>query len=321
MGKVETSFAALVAAALLTSCGGGSSSPTPTATATPTPSPSPTPTPTPTPTFSYDKFDELSGDQQFATGCVEFAPANGGAFQAMLVSSLGQFRQISYVEGSETWTVATIDGSASDSFGPAEFVELSGTVNIYRNTTTSPPNSFQFIQLEIDGQRAGYTRAAAYFLGGQNALCTFGVPTVPDDLPSAGTLTFSNLVLGGSYAEWPGGGAAPTLTASIAGGSGTISGDTATGDFTVEVTLTLREQSGTEYTRGPFRVAGSADVGSDAIGFLGRSDANASYVAELTGGLYGPQGDEAGFAMVITEDLNNDGVPDRSYVVGGAADN
>lgn len=318
MKSADTSFAAIAAAAMLASCGGGGS-PTPTATATPTPTATatPTPTPTPTPTFSYETFEELTGDQDFPTACVEFGAGGQGTLNGFLSGSFADPGQIDYTASSDSWTVQDVTNTFEQVFTPADITAQFAHATVYEVTTVGQTRMLQLVTPMVNNAPGTYSRGAIYLVG-ENGICSYGVATDSDDVPATPTVTYDQVNIGGTFVE-KNAATGAVVTGAVIGGSGTITGDTVTGDVSISIFVTRRDPSGAEITIGPINFPAFPEVGNGRAGYRASYDPSGVYGITLSGGFYGPQGIETGFALVMTEDLTNNGEPDRSYILNGLA--
>lgn len=188
--------------ALLTACGGGgssSSAPPPTGGGGATPTPAPAPVPTPT----YTAFDNLTGDQAFASSCSvleENAMVSRGGSGATFLTG---FATHTFAASTQTWTFDPLVFTPSPGdFGPANLVPNApaGLIAYERPNTSGLPDSLFITQAQVQGIEFGFTRALNLTYSGQTRdfNCVFGVPTVPaDTFPLAGE-RYSNIAFIGT---------------------------------------------------------------------------------------------------------------------------
>lgn len=316
-----------IACAMLGACGGGSSSGGGSAGGGSSGGGTPTPTPTPTPTssFSYSRFTELTGTSNFATACMEGdSSAIGTLRQPFFQVLLGDGNAISLDRSTQTWSVTAFNGK-SETFGPADVVSAPGTlITEYRKASALGPFERYFVGAPDSGTVTfDYLRGGAAFLldpGGAptNMFCYFGVPTIPADIPSGTTVTYTHLFPSGTVVEETPGMPLPSRALSIIGGSGSISGNTTTGVLTITLNLTTRDANGGQATIGPLTGTANTEIVNGRAGFRGTLNAGGMPEYQIAGGYFGPQGREIGFAIAAARDLDSNGVPDFS-VLGGVA--
>jgi len=311
------SSAALATAA----CGGGNTQAAggPTPTPTPSATASPTPTPSPTPTFSYSTFDALTGSRTFRTACTVYGGGGNGVPRADGFHWYTLDGNISYDEPSDSWTVSEINGGSIVTFDPSHLVNASDPVTY--EIPGSPPSRLDIFTPMVANIPATYGRGFAYLLNPgnviQQALCSVGVPTDPDDIPAATTITYSQLNLGGIVIDQNPAGGAP-LVSQIVGGSGTITGDTTTGELTFSLFYTVRDSNGAETTLGPVSGTIGVDLGNDSAGYIGPINPGVP-VYRVNGGFYGPQGRETGFVLTGDIDQDSNGINEQFILMGGYA--
>lgn len=316
MNNRVASAAAIAALFMLSSCG-GEDGPTGPTGGTPTPSPTatPTPTPTPTPTFSYETYDQLTGDQNFFTACVEFGPSGGRPPVGLLSNRFDLPGTIAYTAATDSWTVKSIDNAFTQTFTPADIVRQSSEETLYEVATTGQVRSFNTLTPMINGTAATYARGALYVVG-ESGLCSFGVQTDPDDEPATTTVVYDQVGIGGVYIENNPSGSG-FVTGEVVGGSGTITGNVETGEVNISLFITRRDATGADITIGPIEFPAFPAVGADAAGYAAANDPSGVYGITLSGGFYGPQGIETGFVLVLNEIDTVSGGAERSYIIGG----
>ncbi|WP_197076207.1 hypothetical protein [Aurantiacibacter marinus] len=311
---------AVLASFLLVSCGGDDSSPTPTGSATPTPTPPPAPPP---PTFTYTQFANLTGVQDFATACIEYGQALDGVPRLVQAFPYSGGGNIDLDAGTAIWTVTEFGGGVSASFGPGDIVSQAADRVRYDLNTTPLPTRLSIFQSTVAGTPAAYGRRTGYLLptgnGLQTAFCTLGVPTDPDDIPAATTVTYTDLAMDGFLIQRnPAGG--NSITSQIVSGTGTISGNTTNGSIRFSISYVVEDSAGARRTVGP--ISGDVDIdlsGTDRAGYFGLLNFGGMPEYQITGGFYGPQGRETGFVVAAQLDQDSDGRPEEFLLINGYA--
>lgn len=314
-------LAFVVGCALLASCGGGDSGGSPPATGggggTPTPTPSPSPTPT------YSTIAQLTGNQQFESGCAYslFSRAVSPNFTADSEIPFGERTQLRFDAAASTWSF--VEGELTNpsqqtvlTFGPADLAASPpANTTLYRRVTAG-----RSLELALrNGQQTGFateylrtflqTDIAAVGVADSDRtdrLCVYGVPTVAADTFPAGSVPYTPLnVLGtatlvsfgqrlGTYALTD-----STATFAVNGQAGTVS---------MSIQLVGREiladgSLATTTTALPALTAGSgtiANAGTPAIKlFEGNFTTGGiqDIASKFAGSFFGPQGREAGFTF------------------------
>ncbi|VVT05664.1 hypothetical protein [Erythrobacter sp. EC-HK427] len=321
MTQLSRVSGAVLAALIVSSCGGEDSpSPTPSPIATATP----TPTPTPTPTFSYTEFANLTGVQDFGTACVAYRPRGNnmpGLDGEVLFSGAGA---VDLDATTGVWTIAEINGATVRTIGPESITSTTATRVEYNSTATAVPFRLSVITPQVAGQSARYGRAISYLLplaggGGQSGFCTLGVATDPDDIPATTTVTYSNVAMEGVVLDEPAGGGQPIVSRVISG-SGTITGNTTTGEITFSLTYVVEAPGGVQTTIGPITGTAPIDLGNDSrAGYRNLIGDGTPPQYAVNGAFYGPQGRETGFILYSFQDADSNGLNERVVLIGGYA--
>lgn len=321
-GRVTTAF---LAAMVVSSCGGGSSSPTPTPVATATP----TPTPSPTPTFSYTRYDDLRGVQNFGTACFGHAALANGIpdLEGVLnFNAPGLIVQDIASADSWRWDVTSLASGNTASFRHREDLGLDTFIQkAYdtRSSATFPNGLFNVVSPQRNDQtspalygRLGYAEiAAASGEPASTTACTWGVGTDPDDVP-ASTVSYSGLLVIGRVFE-PGFGALPKISA-IVSGSLNIQRNPTSGVVTISLSYVVEDAfSGVRTTLGPFTGEASVDATNDRIGYSGSLTAGGSPEYQINGAFFGPAGAETGFVATAQVDQDGDGLNERFIEIQG----
>ncbi len=312
---------ALMVSATVAACGGGGGSSSP-ATVGGGGTPTPTPTPTPAPTFTYTKFADLSGDQSFPSACVDADASPIGTLRAPNPAQFGQNGIISYAAATDSWTARSVQGK-SETFGPADLVSTASDETLYQKASTLGPDARFQIFNEQDGPAPfEYMRSTFSILFDPSfpptyTACFIGVPTDQDDIPSATTVTYSDLEFGGFVIDEAPGQSPPSTFFTIVDGTGQINGNTGTGDVTIEFSLTIEDSSGVQSTIGPISGTVGTEFVDDVAGYSGLLNFGAVPEYTIAGGFFGPEGRETGFIFAASVDQNADGTPERS-IFGGA---
>lgn len=217
--KYAAILALLVGSATIVGCNDDKPSPAPTpAPTTPAPSPSspaptpePTPEPTPTPTFSYQTLTELTGNQIFETACssIDVIYRAGG-----YGSSLGGFRPFAdiYGIGWESTDDASLRDNGWYNYRSGSMDGLLGRLEHLQSFTADPLQIRYSFSNDYGGTErtvitGGYPAGARYVQhvllssGSSGGLtqnfCVFGAPTIVDDLPTTGIVSYPTMGLTG----------------------------------------------------------------------------------------------------------------------------
>ena len=316
---------AAAGAAALTACGGGDSgggAPPTGGGAPPTGGGGgPAPTPTPTPTFSYTKYVDLEGDQNYYSACVGAGPilrgvAVGDAPPSSLgIQVFGQDGLVTFTEATETWQVAIPNGQ-SESFGPADLQASTGPLIIYQR---SDDGDLEVLEIETLGSASTlreYSRELFFSLADTTArlgtaYCSIGVPSEPDDLPDSTTVTYSNFDIEGAYYQQVG---SSVESRRITGGSATVTGNTDTGEVAVDLSLEVEITGGGSQVFGPYSGTLTASVDTDRVGYFGQLNLGGIPEFTLSGAFYGPQGTETSFVFAADVDQDSDRFNEQFFV-------
>lgn len=293
---------ALGGAMLLAACsggggGGGSGSGT---VITPTPT---TSTPTPTPSFSYTKFADLTGDQNFASSCTAITIATTPVVYPATAPDAGS--TIAYAAGPQTWTVAG-DGLVL-TFTPAERDTTLPAQVIGYNKPAPGNERLRIATVGIGTTPAEYFRTvtlnAAPPGGPRNYSCVIGVKTQTADVPVGTNFSFNARISGFLFRGVPG---SPLVQYSINNSIVGFDVNLATSKIAISIRLIgspLPAGSGADVDFGT--VTGTADIDPATGGYYASSFASTSMTvpfAQLSGRFYGPQGKEAGYVMTLLAD-------------------
>lgn len=310
---------------VLSACGGGGSSSgggAPTGGGgTPTPSPSPSPTPSPT----YSTYAELTGNQTFALTCAGLERDSFQAFSSIPIPFGMDTQTLSYDASADTWTVS---GEVSQTFGPADAVTSTNPLveNYYRiDQTGAPPKTLLIAAPEPGGSKLQYARSMFYQLPNtalgttQNRNCVFGVPSDPNDRPSASTVSYTAFDLAGTITRQFDDNSVASYSLSGSNISVSVNMNTYSVSIAMDVTGTLANSSGSG-------LAASAPNTID-LGTLTATDVGINDEPYGIGGLFnyedvdknipfegwffGPQGKEIGFA--ITYSSNDPDITNRTW--------
>ncbi len=222
------------------------------------------------------------------------------------------------------WTISEINGGSTASVGPSELVLESPERLEYEGTEAPIPTRYVVNAPPVSGGLAEYGRNVFFRLaleggGLQTAICTLGVPTDPDDIPSATTVTYNDVeFVGAIFDENPAGGS--SFISQIVESSGTFEGNTETGIISISLTFTVEASGGARTTIGPLTGEASIDLSGDGrAGFEGILNFGGAPEYFIKGGFYGPQGREAGFVIYANQDQNFDGFNERFALISGYA--
>jgi len=311
---------ALLCSAAVSACGGGGGSAPP-----PTGGGGGTPTPTPTPTFNYTAFDDLTGDQNFPSACVEAEPSPIGTLRQAQPWQFSNSGLVSYTEASDSWTMTAIRNQ-TEVFGPSDLFSDANGVREYRQPDSGglPGSRFRLIEELNATNPYSYMRSTFSLLfepglASAYTACFIGVPTDPDDIPAATTVTYTDLQFGGFVVDEAPGQTPPSTFSTIVDGTGTITGNTSTGAIDIEFSLTIEDANGVQSTIGP--IAGEVTIAfiDEVAGYDGSLNLGGMPEYTIAGGFFGPEGRETGFAFAASLDQNSDGTPERSIFGGVSA--
>lgn len=188
------------AAVTLASCGGGSSSGSDPVTV-PGGGTGGTPSPTPTPTGpDYPAFAELAGSQSFEPACA-FGYDRSDEILAYPNLVFEEGLTIAYDADTRAWSIDGGDVGVLPqvTFGPDDLDAESadGTINFSKvgaggmiESLSIGSGSFADVQLDyVRTAIVRYEKEGGRFIG----VCTFGVPTLTDDLPGTSAFTYDRL--------------------------------------------------------------------------------------------------------------------------------
>ncbi|WP_164118243.1 hypothetical protein [Sphingorhabdus sp. Alg239-R122] len=323
MVRKTSLVAGLLSTVALTACGGGDSSSGTPSVVLPNPSPAPSPTPSPTPTpapFTYTKFDDLTGDQNFATACEAFIPrADNFAPGREATQVFGADGLITYSAVDEAYTVFT-PNNVQQIFGPDDraaspsdqitYVKNSRTQGAFETftifRTLAFPNDYvRRAEINIEGSATSGTQIRSL------ATCIFGVPTHPDDQPSQTQVSFDDFVISGTVYDARDG--TGVKIRGIVGGDASLSVNLSTG----VVTSSLRFEafgSGDTIELGTYSGENTITVNQETSGIFGlMADGNGNEV-QINGSFFGPQGSEFGYVFTYSEDKNFDGLNEMFFI-------
>lgn len=281
-------------------------------------------TPTPTPTFTYTKFADLTGDQDFPTACIDAEPSQIGTITNAQPRQMGVYGAVMFADATDTYTITNLYGF-QQGFGPADLFDTTANSDEYRKPSgLGPDHRLQIFRNSETGLTFEYMRSAFAILFEQGrppvyTSCVFGVATDPDDVPSDATVTYTDLRFGGSVIDEAPGQTPPSTYNQIVGGTGTLTGNTQTGDVTIEFSLTIEDASGAQSTIGPFQGTVTTEINGDVAGYSGLINVGGAPEILVAGGYFGPEGRETGFSFHGAIDQNADGIPERSIFGGVAA--
>lgn len=295
----------------LASCGGGGSSGGGSGS---TNNPAPAPTPTPTPSITYQKYTELTGNQDFQSGCAGLYNASelifhqGFGYYPTIPSSLVQ----NYDAASSTWTVEGQEPFGvefSYQFGPADLHPSStDQLQRYERVDGNGFNTrYSIYARDFGGTYAEYVRSSRLFArpldGGalNDIYCVFGVPTDLDDSYPTSSFDYPAISLGGT--AFVRGGAANgqyDLTESVV----TLNVNPNTGEVkpTMQLVGRLFTPSGLADERTQLGTyTGTAEVDGTMVGFSSylESSDRAYGISQFGGWFFGPQGKEVGFVFSL----------------------
>lgn len=322
MTKSDRVSAAVIAAILVASCGGGESGSSPAPTGSATSTPTPTPPPPPPPTFSYTEFANLTGAQDFGTACLVYSPRgnNMPGFDGELPFSADGAVDFDATAG--IWSISQINGGNVSTAGPGDITSNTGTRIEYNNGAAPIPLRLSVITPQVAGASGLYGRGISYLLplsggGAQSGFCSLGVATDPDDIPASTTVTYTNVAMEGVVLDEPAGGGQP-IVSRVVSGSGTITGNTSTGEIMFSLSYVVEAPGGAQTTIGP--IAGTVDIdlsNDNRAGYFGLINFGGTPEYSISGGFYGPQGRETGFILYAAQDLDSNGLNERVILIGG----
>jgi hypothetical protein len=333
-------LAFVIGCALLASCGGSDSGGSPPATGGGGGMPTPTPSPSPTPTYST--IAQLTGNQQFETGCAFylFSRAVTPNFRADSEIPFGERTQLRFDAGASTWSY--VEGELTNpsqqtvfTFGPADLAASPpANTTLYRRVTAG-----RSLELALrNGQQTGFateylrtflqTDIAAVGIADSDRtdrLCVYGVPTVAaDTLPTASTPYTSLNVLGiativtGGLRQRTFSLTDSTATLSVNGQAGTVAmsiqlvGREILSDGSLATTTTalpaLTGGTGTIANAGtPSIKVYSGNFNTGGVGLLS---------SQFAGAFFGPQGREAGFSFTTGPVVTNSSISEVTEIAG-----
>ncbi len=332
----------LVSASLalaLAACGGGGSggsAPPTGGGGTPTPSPSPSPTPT------YQTVAQLTGNQQFETGCAfyRFSRTVSPNFRAASESPFGDRTELRFDAGANTWSY--VEGELTNpsqqtvfTFGPADLAASPpANTTLYRRVTAG-----RSLELALrNGQQTSFTTEylrtflqtdiAAVGVADSDRtdrLCVYGVPTVAADTLPAASTPYTSLSVLGTATVVTGGLRQKTfsLTDSIA----TLSVNGQAGTVAMSIQLVGREilsdgSLATTTTALPALTAGTgtiANAGTPSIKVYSgnfTTDGLGLLESQFAGAFFGPQGREAGFSFTTGPVVTNSSISEVTEIAG-----
>lgn len=295
----------------LSGCG-GSDSPSPT----PSPSPSPSPSPTPTP-ISYGSFPvtaalEVASLTAYTsyTGDLAAGPAVLGAAgteglsdrvrMTLLADPAAATTAVPFVvrENTEETRFVGTELTTPPATGVIEYV--------FRNVTAATPGKYSQIELQNNTIKDKITTDAGLALSrvsyanwirgdsttGQTRITTsvFGYYTLPGDVPTTGTATYSARI-GGKIVRVGAGG---TGTLAPLRGTVTITVNFATGQVTTTLNATV-VVGGVETPYGTFSGTGAIPVGGQS--FSGSFGPTSPIPGTFQGRFYGSQGEQIGITF------------------------
>lgn len=311
-------LAFVLGCSLLASCGGGDSgsgSPPPTGGGTPTPTPSPTPT--------YSTLAQLTGNQQFESGCAFylFSRAVSPNFRADSEIPFGERTQLRFDAAANTWSY--VEGELTNpsqqtvfAFGQADLAaNPPANTTLYRRVQAG-----RSLELALrNGQQTGFateylrtflqTDIAAVGVADSDRtdrLCVYGVPTVAaDTLPAASTPYTSLNVLGTATRV---GGGLRLGTFALTDSTATLAVNGQAGTVSMSIQLVGREilpdgSLAATTTALPALTAGTGTIANAGTPSIKVFEGNfvtggiQDIVSKFSGAFFGPQGREAGFTF------------------------
>ena len=312
MIRLSHTVVLIAACSALVACGSESnSSPPPTGGGGGTPPPAPPPPPPPPP-VSYTKFADLTGTQQFQSGCA------GLVSTGTLINSTGFGRfnadeklSIDHAIPAQTWDVA---GQSSNGTG-FNFQFTPAMIQ-----TNPPANTVYYLKSNADGSAERLyvgnfpigTTTPEYMRGTLlnyrvNAgppewrYCVFGVPTTLADTRPTSTVSYTTKVNSIGFL----GSTSSLAQYDLSESTATISANPTTGEIRVSVTLVGRQftPTGLSDTRVPFGTfSGTATINGTTQSFvdaLRDSPDRAIQGGNFSGWFFGPQGIEIGLAFTV----------------------
>jgi len=248
---------------------------------------------------TYTKLIDLSGNQTFQTGGVQYnvSPSglSGGVSQAF-----GSGVVVNYNAAADSYQLTASDGS-TQTFAPADvsgqpapnviqFVKVNGATRD-QLTLTSPLNNGVSLSYTLVG---AWVRSNTSNNTGVGRIALGGVPTVASDMPKTGTAIY-NVGAGGSANS---GGTVYTLSGNSGAG---FSVNFATGAITTNLNLAgVPANGGGSVTQfGTFN--GTGTIAANSPGFTGTltgTSANGLF----SGAFFGPQALEMGYAWYLNGD-------------------
>lgn len=295
-------WAALAGTLALCACGGSGTgsntgpvvvTPTPSPAPTPTPSPTPTPTPTPTPS-GYTTFAALTGTQTLQSASASLIERDPPS--VIGVNAYGQGVPLIYDAGVRSYTFNNLQGSApSQTFTTGEL--QSGQPAGVDQYLKSNGNALSIIV--PNGNVEQYVRLYDLFLMTDPArtriLGVAGVPTQSNDIPTQGSVTYRlGRLYGRAYIR---ANAVSTLY-QLSHSTVTLTIDYAAQRITTQITFIGTPQSGADVTLGT--LSGSTSFQGTSTSFIFSSTQFPQLLSAVaTGALFGPQGAEAGLALSL----------------------
>lgn len=274
--------------------------PTPAPTSTPTPAPTPAPTPTPAPPATgYTPFNQLTGPNVFATLSESLFTANTGAPPASPVRGFGAGPTVSY---DVTALNIAFTGDLNDNFVTSQ-ITFAGPYERTWSKTSAAVSATSPVLYQGGSSFApagAYTRFIEHvgFTGGVLSSAhrmVIGVPTLSADMPSTGTVTYSDFGLDGNLYRVSGG---SLISRSPNKTSGTLTVNFAT--RTVTLTVTVRTSDATPYVLGTFTGTGTIAAGTNRFaGTITAGDLPAT--GNFTGAFFGPGAGEYGMALDLRD--------------------
>lgn len=294
----------------LAACGSSSPtpppSPSPTVTPTPSPSPSPSPAPSPSPTptptppaTGYVPFNQLTGLNVFASLSESLFTANTSAPPASPVRAFGAGPTVSY---DVTAFNIGFTGDLTDNFVTSQ-ISFSGP---YEKTWSKTGAAVSVTSPVLYQGGSSYAPAGVYTrfieyaeLSGSTPTSThrmvIGMPTLPADMPSTGTVTYPDFGLEGQLYRVSSG---ALVSRSANKTSGTLTVNFAT--RTVTFTVIVRTSDSTPYVLGTFTGTGTITAGTNRFaGTITAGDLPA--VGSFTGAFFGPNAGEYGIALDLRD--------------------
>jgi hypothetical protein len=301
--------------------GGDDATPTPTPTASSSVTPTPTPTAAPTyaslPLTAATEFFTVSAALSY-TGDATAGPVALGAAGTDSFSNRVRLALQNVTPATDALPVVVRESTEEARFGTGDLLTppAAGVPEYVYRESTAPTTAGAFTQLELynntirdpstpDSAPEGYLKTfkrssyAAWWRGASTAgvkrvtYGTFGYPTIPTDLPTTGTATYTTTVAGRAVVS-PAAGASSVdkLT-----GTATVSVNYATGLVTVTMDLS-RVTSGGNVAYGTFTGTGAIPVGSTQ--FTGSFGPGSTVGGTFQGVAYGSQATELGISFALS---------------------